>query len=105
RISQPVLRRLLSLCLHDALPICPNGRAAPPGDDTPSVRSLTSERRTLTRVPTASIMRADGDTWRHDGGTPSDGATDRGRTSWRPDRKSTRLNSSHVKISYAVLSL
>src|SRR5690606_42132208 len=24
---------------------------------------------------------------------------------WRPDRKSTRLNSSHVKISYAVLCL
>src|SRR6266403_4222823 len=27
---------------------------------------------------------------------------DRGRTAGRPDRKSTRLNSSHVEMSYAV---
>src|SRR3989442_10961717 len=30
---------------------------------------------------------------------------DRLGTGWKPDRKSTRLNSSHVRISYAVFCL
>src|SRR5690606_39502647 len=38
-------------------------------------------------------------------GEPGVGQVRQGGAAVRPDRKSTRLNSSHVKISYAVLCL
>src|SRR5690606_41351284 len=67
---------LYTLSLHDALPIFPRPR--------PRLQSSQS-RTSSTKTPARS----------HHAGTGSR----------RADRKSTRLNSSHVKISYAVFCL
>src|SRR5690606_41277489 len=75
-----------TLSLHDALPISvrtPPWRSSRPTSPT-SRRSSTTSRTspTWTRTPTGSMRSPPG-----------------------RDRKSTRLNSSHVKISYAVFCL
>src|SRR5699024_12248345 len=77
-----------SLSLHDALPICTGGSGAAGAD-----RCGPRRRRRL----------ADGPAPRPRGA----GFSGRGpvRARLGPDRKSTRLNSSHVSISYAVLCL
>src|SRR5258707_8718019 len=69
---------IYTLSLHDALPIwiCPRGHAARPG-------------RELSGTADAAA-RAD---------------SDRESERYRQDRKSTRLNSSHANISYAVFCL
>src|SRR5207302_8067370 len=85
---------LYPLSLHDALPICPLGRAwLGRADVHPTVH--------LHRIGT-EYFRAALPSHRHRqvrftgrGGTEDDDQ----------DRKSTRLNSSHVKISYAVFCL
>src|SRR5690349_22760121 len=70
---------IYTLSLHDALPICRstggNDRSARPEDAARHVE-----------LPLRSRKRDD-------------------RRVFRPDRKSTRLNSSHVEISYAVFCL
>src|SRR3712207_7303114 len=74
---------IYTLSLHDALPICPGGRRG------------------------GGRRRARPATW------PAPAASARGRRSpppvrsarCPPDRKSTRLNSSHANISYAVFCL
>src|SRR5258707_6188229 len=73
---------IYSLPLHDALPIFP---AAVP--DRPAVAAADLRRRGLRR--------------------PAGGAGHAGLRADRPvrDRKSTRLNSSHANISYAVFCL
>src|SRR5690606_41569975 len=81
-----------TLSLHDALPICSLSATAPPLPPAPAVSPAC-------RAPTAPSPTSS-PCWR--------GRRFRGRSSiWRPatDRKSTRLNSSHVKISYAVFCL
>src|SRR5690606_41630009 len=71
---------IYTLSLHDALPICPLGR------------QLERPRRPLQE--------------RHRPGEPAAHRRSRGPRRLRArDRKSTRLNSSHVKISYAVFCL
>src|SRR5204863_8774958 len=72
---------LFPLSLHDALPIFP--RAAPD--------SGASRRPGRARCPCCRRLRCAGS---------SPGSARRGT-----DRKSTRLNSSHVEISYAVFGL
>src|SRR3712207_9181760 len=66
---------IYTLSLHDALPIC-RGRRGP--------RRGPARSRTGRRPPAGPRGRR----WRR-----------------RPDRKSTRLNSSHANISYAVFCL
>src|SRR5438445_10111203 len=76
--NDPATTEIYTLSLHDALPIFPaRDRAAPPD----------SRRRPLLRV-------------RGDGGPPP-----KRLRRWGADRKSTRLNSSHANISYAVFCL
>src|SRR5690606_41724127 len=70
---------IYTLSLHDALPICPSRGSAGPGA---SARPRHGVRAGADRVR------------RGDGHAVAGG-----------DRKSTRLNSSHVKISYAVFCL
>src|SRR5690554_7489772 len=70
---------IYTLSLHDALPICL------PSCGPGSRRETRSARR-----------------WRH--GWRQSAAGRRSSPCWR-DRKSTRLNSSHVRISYAVFCL
>src|SRR2546426_6137417 len=87
---------IYTLSLHDALPICPHGPA---------------HGRAPVRAERARGARR----WPHPpDGEPVHGAPRRvplavprggGRQDQREDRKSTRLNSSHLVISYAVFCL
>src|SRR2546430_10295527 len=72
---------IYTLSLHDALPICERAAHAEAG------------ARAFARAGRADGGRADGG--RHVGDADADGG----------DRKSTRLNSSHSQISYAVFCL
>src|SRR5690606_41623095 len=74
-----------TLSLHDALPICPRRRRPPPA------RRRGGGRRRAARP--ARLRGADLVAAHRRGDRPA------------RDRKSTRLNSSHVKISYAVFCL
>src|SRR2546430_7431539 len=72
---------IYTLSLHDALPIC-------------DLRRRGSEGRCRGVAPSAAGRRAAESRGRGDG-----------RGAGRRDRKSTRLNSSHSQISYAVFCL
>src|SRR3712207_7785468 len=78
---------IYTLSLHDALPICLSARG---GARRRSRFSRTDPGAARGRLP---APRA-----------PGAAAAGRARTA-RPDRKSTRLNSSHANISYAVFCL
>src|SRR3712207_7855756 len=78
---------IYTLSLHDALPICAGGRS---GRD-PDGRAVQRDRRDHARVAAG-----------RDDPAPAQGAED---DPLRQDRKSTRLNSSHANISYAVFCL
>src|SRR5699024_12369400 len=75
--------QLYTLSLHDALPISTREW------NTPVMVLITARLRS--RSPGAIAG--------------AEGAKSPGRRAGRPDRKSTRLNSSHVSISYAVFCL
>src|SRR5690349_8316539 len=75
---------IYTLSLHDALPILLLGRRARPGPDRGG-RQRHRRRRSLPHRPLGHERRA--------------------RRRRHLDRKSTRLNSSHVEISYAVFCL
>src|SRR3712207_7010519 len=80
---------IYTLSLHDALPISPAPRGGPGGAAAPAVHA----RRARLLPRQAAGIRAHGGPLRRQGG----GA--------EGDRKSTRLNSSHANISYAVFCL
>src|SRR3989442_7800726 len=79
---------IYTLSLHDALPISSDCISC-----TRSLPSRSSRPVIVRRCLTISPGYA-GSAFRADGQTPAD-----------EDRKSTRLNSSHVRISYAVFCL
>src|SRR3712207_6982797 len=90
---------IYTLSLHDALPISA-------GDHPPS---LTRSGARVPRNSHTSDVRA-GKAVRYGSGTSGPGTTTGGCTVWKvvlsvSDRKSTRLNSSHANISYAVFCL
>src|SRR5690606_41428037 len=101
----PPTTELSTLSLHDALPICHNGgtvrksgRPARAGISRPLSQGVRSARDPVQRgEQTAAVPRGASDQTRRNRTIPAQ---------CRPfaiaDRKSTRLNSSHVKISYAV---
>src|SRR5690606_41551408 len=84
----PSTAPIYTLSLHDALPICsppprprlwaPSRRATPAASQPSQPSTAATPRAAITKIGCAAR--------------------------WR-DRKSTRLNSSHVKISYAVFCL
>src|SRR3712207_8332113 len=78
---------IYTLSLHDALPIYPRRRAGPVQDAKfgPAVARGSLYRGLRLRLPGGGALLS------HPGGTE--------------DRKSTRLNSSHANISYAVFCL
>src|SRR5207253_9218724 len=92
-----------SLSLHDALPISQSAKRLPLGET--SVNAERVERRL------AAILAADVAGYSRLIGDDEDGTLARLKTLRRElidpmvDRKSTRLNSSHVAISYAVFCL
>src|SRR5690606_42095481 len=89
-----------TLSLHDALPIWR------PGDRSARLRALAGPPRRRTRGPQARALAPHRRIRVHAVGSIVAGRTafSRGTRAF-PDRKSTRLNSSHVKISYAVFCL
>src|SRR5690606_41620873 len=91
---------IYTLSLHDALPIflchLEGPRPSRPWLDHPA--ALADPRRH--RDGTAARRTAHGS-----GAGPPTGPVLSGRPARLADRKSTRLNSSHVKISYAVFCL
>src|SRR5690606_40950081 len=95
----PPSPEISTLSLHDALPIL----ATPVvGGDTPHPNTFLDRKK---NARTASGAGRGGEQCRWRGG-----AIRRSSARWRRsgadrDRKSTRLNSSHVKISYAVFCL
>src|SRR2546426_1734487 len=74
---------IYTLSLHDALPISPPARR---------------RRRSTSARPRSGAGRADAR-------RPACAAAAPAATCWGTDRKSTRLNSSHLVISYAVFCL
>src|SRR5207249_9599284 len=100
----PATPELYTLSLHDALPIsAPDGADAVAGRDRDAAREAGND--TVGRQRQATGLRHHDDGGAHrarrgvvPGPRPRPDAEDR-----QPgDRKSTRLNSSHVSISYAV---
>src|SRR5438067_4878806 len=84
--NDPATTEIYTLSLHDALPISSVGaRNSALVGETSSTRSCCPTHALSTRIVTS----------------PS---TTRVESAW-VDRKSTRLNSSHVSISYAVFCL
>src|SRR5207302_9253523 len=94
-LTEPAPPELYTLSLHDALPIwarfcrrrvswCRAQQRSPHSPRTSMERRSSISR---TRQPSSRILRASAS------------------SSVLADRKSTRLNSSHVKISYAVFCL
>src|SRR3712207_6868735 len=77
---------IYTLSLHDALPICSGNRSLPSQRPACSASLPVAEAQVAATRPTT--------------------ATRSTRKIWAtPDRKSTRLNSSHANISYAVFCL
>src|SRR5690606_41766451 len=81
--TRPPPPEIYTLSLHDALPILRNAPRGALHRQGPG-----SGRRDVRTVPHRTVPAGQGD-----------------RRPRRGDRKSTRLNSSHVKISYAVFCL
>src|SRR5690606_41704004 len=94
--NSPAPAQFYTLSLHDALPIWRAGRAEAQGPGRRRDRA-----RGGARGRGAARLRADS---RH-GPVLGRRAADRRQAGRARDRKSTRLNSSHVKISYAVFCL
>src|SRR3712207_7968662 len=85
---------IYTLSLHDALPICERHAAREAGEARPARHDPVVGRAGADRVRHPEV--------RDLGPRPSQA---RGTAVDRPDRKSTRLNSSHANISYAVFCL
>src|SRR5690606_41587138 len=85
-VHEPSPPEIYTLSLHDALPICGTGEARHRHRRSAERRPCTAQQRVA--GPLVQRRRL------------AEGA---GRQ--QQDRKSTRLNSSHVKISYAVFCL
>src|SRR5690606_40342807 len=89
-----------SLSLHDALPICPGKPQLPGVHDHHFVVVTLEHRRERPGAAAVPVPIRPGQAAQPRRRIESTHASDR-----TADRKSTRLNSSHVKISYAVFCL
>src|SRR5207253_10553613 len=101
----PPHHTLYTLSLHDALPIYVS--TLPAAEQTSSARPITNRQRVSSHdfVQSISLLRADRlekNLFERDGNDFHRHRIQRPRFAHNPDRKSTRLNSSHVAISYAV---
>src|SRR5690606_41691851 len=102
-LTRPVIAAIYTLSLHDALPI-----SHIDGVYTQQVRSFDidddgvnlSLANIATSTPDADYRRRDLNIFPVM--RPASGSSEPGLIVLSGDRKSTRLNSSHVKISYAV---
>src|SRR5690606_40916463 len=101
--ADPARTAIYALSLHDALPILPPAKRAG-GDPRPVPIAADLPRRVAKRPVPAKFQRRLDHRRQPVRGRPADPSVEpaRGIARVRQDRKSTRLNSSHVKISYAV---
>src|SRR5690606_41751012 len=93
---------IYTLSLHDALPIFPVGRDEP---DRPHVGDAAVEGRIPRLVGNPGVRPRLEVALRPNPDLQLASAREVGNDEATLDRKSTRLNSSHVKISYAVFCL
>src|SRR5207302_9172080 len=91
--NDPATTDIYTLSLHDALPICRHGVEGLPDVD-PREEDLADHLAEAARPPELTEERTGQDEHEPAADVPAP-----------RDRKSTRLNSSHVKISYAVFCL
>src|SRR5207302_2280513 len=98
----PATTALYTLSLHDALPILTYSHSLPPRCGTLNgiFRSATTETSDAISLRTVSLEIVF-----HPRNRGRQAIVQRMRRLPAEDRKSTRLNSSHVKISYAVFCL
>src|SRR5205085_10360533 len=94
--NTPPTPDIYTLSLHDALPISHRSSSADAAVGAGSVTGGESSYTQLASAATTSMPERNG---RRNTRGPT------GRTIYREDRKSTRLNSSHSQISYAVFCL
>src|SRR5690349_25035490 len=87
-VEAPATTRIYPLSLHDALPICDVSVSGAAGPIEYTIALRNDASRSGAGGPT-TIRRGDGSLFE----------------AREEDRKSTRLNSSHVEISYAVFCL
>src|SRR5690606_41831033 len=100
----PAPAELYTLSLHDALPISAGFGGAGDADPAPVSGSRAERYQVLLHVEHATLAEGGGEPGRSEleDGTRVSAETARRLSCDAGDRKSTRLNSSHVKISYAV---
>src|SRR5207302_10538823 len=100
----PYTTHLYTLSLHDALPIYVITRAHGKGDDRHRCRLVVTARKNacVTNVKIGDVMGMGPLVRNRRLGITSKPADSGFVQAGSGDRKSTRLNSSHVKISYAV---
>src|SRR5690606_39479046 len=103
RCDAPATAQAYTLSLHDALPICRQNESFISGVRKPGRKASDGKADFYDDRDLGAMDLAAGNAGRY-----------RRQTSWRGlcdiagcgrDRESTRLNSSHVKISYAVFCL
>src|SRR3712207_7138825 len=97
-LNDAATTEIYTLSLHDALPISAAVDARPPGLAVPQQVDQGAVEPLRVRVGL-------GEEPRDDAGTEPAGAGVRDVLPGQQDRKSTRLNSSHANISYAVFCL
>src|SRR5690606_41455609 len=96
---------LYTLSLHDALPILPQRQRVPVQPPARVHRSVREARVLLRAQDIGTHLAHDHSAARRpevESGDVPDSALRHAASRASQDRKSTRLNSSHVKISYAV---
>src|SRR5690606_41767887 len=101
--NYPLSSALYTLSLHDALPISQRSKNPKPANvfvNTWSVEGFMSES-----LQPSEIGWGTHEKWMPENGRTHAAGCGAGIYLLQPDRKSTRLNSSHVKISYAVFCL
>src|SRR5438445_3559155 len=86
-VTDPATTDIYTLSLHDALPICASATGSSSASTSGSATPITEDLARQTVVEYLNDVNA------------------RDRTAAGADRKSTRLNSSHANISYAVFCL
>src|SRR5690606_41857041 len=94
-VTHPSPPNIYPLSLHDALPICSLG----------SCRRLLLEFGGESSLSRGFFQRLANHAVNGTRDDPGQVTLEAVRARSKPDRKSTRLNSSHVKISYAVFCL
>src|SRR5690606_41984434 len=103
RCTPPATCAIYARALRDALPICAAGRVVVVGGAVAQEARVAALGRVEGRVDLDVARQAVDQGARRGHARGAAPGEEAGHV--RPDRKSTRLNSSHVKISYAVFCL